>query len=190
MNGRLEVVCGPMFSGKTEVLIETLQFYQRTERVLAIKPSVDDRYSSSHIVSHSGRQIEALALDEEFAVPQLDLRIQNEGVTHVALDEAQFCSESLARYLIGLSKRLYVLVAGLDLTSQGEPFGVMPMFMAYADRVLKIHGVCSECKGRSTRTHRHVHVDPKTELLNPIFVGGAESYQPLCTACYEAKRSP
>ena len=190
MTGHLQVIAGPMFAGKTEVLIESIQFYQRTERVLAIKPGVDNRYSSSHIVSHSGRQIEALALDGELVIPHLAARIQNEGITHIALDEAQFCSEALARYLIGLSRKLYVLVAGLDLTSQGEPFGVMPMFMAYADRVLKLHGVCSECKGLSTRTHRHVPVDAETELLNPIFVGGAESYQPLCTTCYEAKRSP
>lgn len=174
--GHLEVLCGPMFAGKTESLITRVREWRDAGLpVLVVKPAIDDRYSTSEIVSHSGQRVKARTL-----IPA-EAWVVDPVFTHVAVDEAQFLSESDAKYLISLtSTGTHIIVVGLDLNSQGKPFGPMPLFLSYADSVTKLRGKCAACGEPSTRTHCRI------DSSAPILVGGAECYEPRCTRCFRS----
>jgi thymidine kinase len=171
--GTLEVVCGPMFSGKTKALIERVRIWEEVENrtVCVLKPAIDTRYSNGLIVTHSGQTMPATIVGRRDAVrPQ---------ATHIAVDEAQFISNDNVRELLDFLKLgRHLVFAGLDLNSSGEPFGPMPMLLAHADIVTKLRGKCARCDAPSTRSQN------LTTNTAEILVGGAECYEPRCARCF------
>jgi len=181
-HGSVTVVTGPMFAGKTETLIRMIAELPKGARYSTIKPILDTRYSTTEIVSHSGERVDADIVPSDADAYQL---IHN---THTLfIDEAQFFSAAAARkFLMFARMGTNIVAAGLDLTSGGEPFGPMPLLMAFADKVVKLRGTCAKCAQPSSRTQRLAPVDrATTDPLSPVYIGGAESYEPRCTVCFD-----
>ncbi len=188
---QLEVITGCMFSGKTEELIRRLERVRIARgSILLFKPTIDDRYSTTSVMTHYGREFAAhlLAPGEE-TMDALERAVGREAIkaaTVVAFDEGNFFSEllpSLCEELVLLGKR--VIVAGLDLTFAGDPFGPMPTLLALADRVDKLEAVCVKCGGPATRSQRLVDGRPASTNGPVIQVGGLGSYEARCRDCYE-----
>jgi thymidine kinase len=178
--GRVEVVCGSMFSGKTEELIRRLRrALLGRQRVQAFKPRIDDRFHESKIVSHS-----ALALDAEPVHDAATLLARVRADTEVVgIDEAQFFSAELVDVVQTLADRgVRVILAGLDQDYLGRPFEPVPQLMAIAEEVTKCHAVCTACGGTASRSQRVVDV---TRDGARIQVGAAESYEARCRHCFE-----
>jgi len=172
--GRIEVITGGMFSGKSEELVRRLRraTFAR-KKVRAFKHSSDDRYHDTHIGCHSGIQFDALPKDTAF-----EILAASEGADVVGIDEAQFFHPGLVEVcekLANTGKR--VVVAGLDLDSEGHPFGPMPHLMAIAEDVDKLHAVCMVCGERACRSQ---HKAGKTELVEV----GAAAYEARCRGCW------
>jgi thymidine kinase len=173
--GRIEVICGPMFSGKSEELLRRLKRARIARKKYRLfKPSIDDRYSETEVVSHSGERLEcqvlqtSLHLSDQFNL-EPDIEI-------VAFDEAQFFGVqmlSLATSLANMGKR--VIIAGLDMDSRGDPFGPVPDLMAVAEEVLKLTAVCEVCGEPATHTFRSTN-----EEREQVLVGAGEHYQARC----------
>ena len=177
--GRLEVIVGPMFSGKSEELIRRLKRARiARQRVVCFKPDIDLRYHRTSIASHSSQTHEATTISNverlrEALAPQLD------AIEVIGVDEAQFLDESiipLAMELVHLGKR--VLIAGLDTTFSNEPFGPIPVLMALADEVSKLSAVCMTCGAPAIHTQR---LGQSQEL---VVVGAAGLYEARCRACF------
>lgn len=170
----LTVFTGCMFAGKSEALILALQREMAEGRkVLAVKPSLDNRYSESEVVSHSGYRIPALNLDIQapFECPP-DIEV-------VGVDEVQFFGPLMVEAITRLLQRgVKVLVSGLDLTAKGEPFGVMPQLLCLADTVTKLRATCARCGGSASRSQRTI-VSTET-----VVVGGTSAYEPRCVRCF------
>jgi len=174
-NGSIEVICGPMFSGKTEELLRRLKRARIANMPIAIfKPAADDRYSELNIVSHDANYY-----------PSLVIKKASEMMKHagsakvVAIDEAQFFDNELADIAEKLAREgKRIIAAGLDMDSFGKPFGPMPQLMAMADFVTKLSAICVVCGAQATHTYRKVGT-PET-----IKVGGMEFYEPRCRRCY------
>ena len=190
-NRQLEVIVGCMFSGKTEELIRRLERVRIAGRgILLFKPTIDDRYDTSAVVTHYGREFAAYLLgpgDETTgALRSLVGDDAFEEAAVVAFDEGNFFSErlpELCQELVGMGKR--VIVAGLDLTFAEEPFEPMPRLMALADRVDKLQAVCVVCGGIATRSQRLINGRPAPIDGPVIQVGGVGSYEARCRACYQ-----
>jgi thymidine kinase len=185
--GRLEVICGSMFSGKTEELLRRLARaeYAR-QNVLTIKHHVDNRYDVACITSHNGRERCASIVD---ATPTglLTILDQADANTHVVgFDEIQFfptITVSIIKTLVECGKR--VIVAGLDLDFRGEPFGIMPSLLALADEVVKLKAVCVKCGKDAHHTQRLVEGMPARYDDATVLVGAAELYEARCRDCFE-----
>ena len=185
-NRQLEIITGCMFSGKTEELIRRLERVRIAGRAfLLFKPTIDDRYATRAIVTHYGREFEAIPLapGEERLGALIDTvgRDRLDAASVVAFDEGNFFSDrltSLCEALVGMGKR--VIVAGLDLTFAGEPFGPMGVLMSLADRVDKLHAVCVKCGGVATRSQRLIDGEPAPVDGPVIQVGGVGSYEARC----------
>ena len=178
--GRIEVVCGSMFSGKTEELIRRLKRAKiARQRVEIYKPTIDTRYSDEEVVSHDANSIRSTPIDSPAS-----LLLLASGAQVVGIDEAQFFDESLVevcRELADMGKR--VIVAGLDMDFQGKPFGPMPALMAIAEDVTKVHAICVRCGNLAHVSHRIVKNEEQ------VLLGEQAEYEPLCRACYlDAKR--
>lgn len=173
-SGRLEVVCGPMFSGKTEALIKRATEMRGLNREVAVfKPVTDTRHMVPEVVSHNGTRIEAQWLQRD--APGLP---RTHGL--IAIDEVQFCSlDAVPNILAAVRAGAHVLVAGLDLTYRAEPFGPVPALMAYADVVTKLTSRCAKCHESASRTQRH------KVSYDTVLVGGAEFYEPRCLVCFD-----
>jgi thymidine kinase len=189
--GLLEVITGCMFSGKTEELIRRLERVRIAHgEILLFKPTIDDRYSATSVMTHYGREFAAhrLAPGEE-AVETIERAVGREAIDRAAVlafDEGNFFSERLPRLcedLVALGKR--VIVAGLDLTFAGEPFGPMPTLLALADRVDKLEAVCVKCGASATRSQRLIGGRPASADGPVIQVGGLGSYEARCRSCHE-----
>lgn len=189
--GRLEVITGCMFSGKTEELIRRLERVRIARgTVLLFKPTIDDRYGLNAVVTHYGREFDAHLLAPGSETVDTLAKIVGErallACAVVAFDEGNFFSDRFPRLceeLTEMGKR--VIVAGLDLTFAGEPFGQMPVLMALADQVDKLEAVCSKCGGVATRSQRLVDGKP-APLNGPVIkVGGLGTYEARCRTCYE-----
>ena len=188
--GRLEVITGCMFSGKTEELIRRLERVRIARgSILLFKPTIDDRYSQQAIVTHYGREFEAhlLKAGSESLTALIEIAgdeaLRRSAV--VAFDEGNFFSEQLpglCEELVEMGKR--VIVAGLDLTFAGTPFGSMPTLMALADQVDKLHAVCIKCGGIATRSQRLIDGKPAPVNDPVIKVGGLGTYEARCRDCY------
>ena len=178
--GWIEVICGSMFSGKTEELIRRLrraEFAKQT--ILLFKPRIDDRYATEAVVSHQGQTWEAKQLSSALEVLQLW-----KGEQIVAIDEAQFFDAAIVQVCNELSnKGVRVIVAGLDMDYKGIPFGPMPQLMAIAEFVSKVHAVCVHCGKLAQFSHRLVANSEQ------VLVGATEKYQPLCRSCFQKATS-
>ncbi len=191
MAGRLEVITGCMFSGKTEELIRRLERVRIAHgKILLFKPTIDNRYSTEAVVTHYGREFAAYLLPPGEETTEALAKIAGARAlaesTVVAFDEGNFFSENfpaLCEELVEMDKR--VIVAGLDLTFAGRPFGPMPTLMALADEVVKLHAVCVKCGAPATRSQRLIDGRPAPPDDTIIKVGGSEVYEARCRNCYE-----
>lgn len=178
--GCIEVICGSMFSGKTEELIRRLRRAQFANlKVEIFKPRVDVRYSDTDVVSHDSNSILSTPVDNSASILLL-----GSDVDVVGIDEAQFFDEGIIDVCRKLaSDGVRVIVAGLDMDYMGEPFGPMPALMAVADYVDKVHAICVKCGDPALHSHRLTHSKDLVEL------GERESYEPLCRHCFNNANS-
>ena len=181
-HGSLEVVCGPMFSGKSEELIRRVR---RAEiaglRALIVKPAVDDRYDVGHVVSHGGAKMRAVT-----AASSAEVRRLAAGYEAVGVDEVQFFPAQITLLLDGLVEGgMRIIACGLDQDFRGLPFGAMPELLCRAELVDKLQAVCHRCGGPATMTQRLVDGRPATADGATIVVGALDSYEARCRACYE-----
>ena len=174
--GRIEVVCGSMFSGKTEELIRRMKRAQFAQQKVEIfKPAIDTRYSDDDVVTHEGVSIHSTPVDNSSSI----LLLGNECDV-IGIDEAQFFDDHLVEVCNELAgKGVRVIVAGLDMDFRGVPFGPMPALCAIADDVMKVHAICVRCGAQAYVSHRKVQ-DEKRVLL-----GEVNEYEPLCRVCYQ-----
>ncbi|MBO6017974.1 MAG: thymidine kinase [Prevotella sp.] len=174
--GRIEVVCGSMFSGKTEELIRRLRRAQfAKQRVEIFKPAIDVRYSEEDVVSHDQNHIRSTPIDSSASILLL-----SSDIDVVGIDEAQFLDNGLPDVCNELANRgVRVIIAGLDMDFRGVPFGPMPALCAIADDVTKVHAICVKCGSLAYVSHRTVADDRR------VLLGETQEYEPLCRECYQ-----
>lgn len=184
--GWIEVICGSMFSGKTEELIRRIKRSQiAKQKVQLFKPSIDNRYSADHVTSHSALKLDARNIER---AEQL-LEIVEDNTRVVGIDEAQFFSPSIIEVSQRLANRgLRVIIAGLDLDYRGQPFGPMPNLMAIAELVTKMSAICTVCGNPASRTQRKLAV-PSASVGESILVGAEDLYEARCRRCHEVPPS-
>ncbi len=177
-SGRIEVICGSMFCGKSEELIRRSRRAVIAKQELQVfKPSIDDRYSTLHVTSHSGQNIEALAISKAQEI----LDNLSAATTVVAVDEIQFFDSDIVSIVQQLAARgIRVIVAGLDMDFRGEPFGPMPQLLSIAEDVTKLHAICVVCGEDACRTQRLVNGEPARYNDPIIMVGAQEAYEARC----------
>ena len=175
--GSIEVICGSMFSGKTEELIRRMKRAQFAKQTVEIfKPCIDVRYSEDKVVSHDSHSIHSTPIES----PAQMLELSND-VEVVGIDEAQFFDDSLIEVVQTLANRgIRVIIAGLDTDFLGKPFGPMPALMAVAEDIQKVHAVCVKCGSPANHSHR---LSASDEL---VVLGETDIYEPLCRHCYNA----
>ena len=173
--GWIEVVCGSMFSGKTEELIRRLNRAKiANQRVEIFKPRIDNRYSEDDVVSHNETAIRSTPVDTAS-----NILLLTGDVDVVGIDEAQFFEPALVEVCNQLANMgIRVIVAGLDMDFQGKPFGPMPQLMAVAEYITKVHAICMRCGSLANFSHRLSH----EEKL--VVLGEKNEYEPLCRECY------
>ena len=174
-SGWIEVICGCMFSGKTEELIRRLKRAKiASMKVEVFKPKVDTRYDEQAIVSHDTSSLLAIPVDHSSKLLKLA-----EDVAVIGLDEAQFFDEQLPAVCQELALRgVRVIAAGLDMDYRGQPFGVMPELLAIAEYVTKVHAICVHCGNLATHSYRLAEGD------TIVLLGEKEQYEPRCRSCY------
>lgn len=173
--GWIEVICGSMFSGKTEELIRRLKRAKfAKQKVEIFKPTVDTRYDEEKVVSHDANEIRSTPVPAS-----ANIRILASDVDVVGIDEAQFFDDEIVSVCNDLANRgIRVIVAGLDMDFKGNPFGPMPALMATAEYVTKVHAVCTKTGNLAHYSHRKVKND------DVVFLGETEEYEPLSRAAY------
>lgn len=173
--GRIEVVCGSMFSGKTEELIRRMKRAEfAKQRVEIFKPSLDTRYSEVDVVSHDRHSIPSTPVDTSSSILLL-----SSDIDVVGIDEAQFFDNGLVEVCNELANRgVRVIVAGLDMDFKGVPSGPIPALCAVADEVTKVHAICVRCGALAYVSHRLVNNDKR------VMLGEQSEYEPLCRECY------
>ena len=173
--GRIEVICGSMFSGKTEELIRRMKRAKfAKQKVEIFKPAIDTRYSDEDVVSHDHNAIPSTPIDASASILLL-----SSDIDVVGIDEAQFFDESLiqvAQELADKGKR--VIIAGLDTDYMGKPFGPIPGLMAIAEDVQKVHAICVKCGNLANHSHR------LTKSHKLVVLGEKDVYEPLCRQCF------
>ena len=174
--GAVEVICGSMFSGKTEELIRRMKRAQFAKQQVEIfKPAMETRYSEENIVSHDQNAIPCTPVEHSG-----NILLLSGGRDVIGIDEAQFFDEGLPSICNQLANQgIRVIVAGLDMDYKGNPFGPMPELCAIADDVTKVHAICVECGQLAGYSHRLVHNDKL------VLLGEKEEYQPLCRSCFK-----
>lgn len=185
--GSVEVICGSMFSGKTDELIRRLRRATiARQKVQVFKPAVDTRYGLEKVTSHAGSAYEAQPVAQSEAI----FTFLEEDTTVVGVDEAQFFDADIVRVVQALADRgIRVLVAGLDTDFRGEPFGCMPVLMAKAERVDKLQAICMVCGEPASRTQRLVNEKPARYDEPVIVVGASEMYEARCRRHHEVPHS-
>ena len=180
--GWLEVVCGPMFSGKSEEMIRRLRRAEIAgQRVVIFKPQIDDRYDATDVVSHAGARMRAVPVT---SVAEIAAHAQSFDV--VGIDEAQFLGEGVVSLALGLADDgTRVIVAGLDQDFRREPFGPMPDLLTRAEFVDKLQAVCHGCGGPATTTQRLLDGRPAPYGGETIVVGALDTYEARCRDCHE-----
>jgi len=173
--GWIEVICGSMFSGKTEELIRRLRRARIANlRVGIFKPLTDDRYHPENIVSHDDNSIRSIPVPNAKAILE-----KVSTVDVVGIDEAQFFDESLPEVCDILASRgTRVIVAGLDMDYQGKPFGQMPVLLSKAEYITKLHAICMQCGNIANYSYR------KSGVAEQLLIGNKDQYEPRCRICY------
>jgi thymidine kinase len=176
--GWVEVICGSMFSGKTEELIRRLKRAQIGRlKVQCFKPVIDNRYSADHVTSHDSSKILSLPLERAWQI----LENVDDNTRVVGIDEVQFFDAAIVEVCQKLANRgVRVIVAGLDMDFRGQPFEPMPTLLSVAEYVTKLSAICMSCGGPASRTQRLVSGD------NRIAVGSKEMYEARCRVCHDA----
>ncbi len=174
-NGWIEIVCGSMFSGKTEELIRRLKRARIAhQKVEIFKPRLDTRYDAGNVVSHDSNALLAMPVEHSSRIMELA-----EGFSVIGIDEAQFFDDGLVKVCqeLALSGKR-VIVAGLDMDFRGEPFGPMPALLAVAEYITKVHAICQRCGNLATHSYRLAVSDDQ------VLIGEKDSYEPRCRTCY------
>ncbi len=176
--GRIEVICGGMFSGKTEELIRRVRRARIAQlNAQVFKPAIDTRYGVERVTSHNGRDYEAVACASSADI----LATWQRETTVVAIDEAQFFDGGLLEVVENLAAQdVRVILAGLDMDFRGEPFAPIPTLICRAEEVTKLHAICVICGEEASRTQRLVNGEPARYDDPVILVGAAESYEARC----------
>ena len=179
-SGCIEVICGSMFSGKTEELIRRLKRARFANQKIAIfKPAIDVRYSDVEVVSHDQNSLTSTPVASAVKMLEID-----PDVKVVGIDEAQFFDDSIVEVAQTLANRgVRVIAAGLDTDYLGKPFGPMPQLMAIAEDVQKVHAICVKCGNLANHSHR---LSASTNLVE---LGEKDIYEPLCRQCFNAARA-
>ena len=177
-NGSIEVICGSMFSGKTEELLRRLKRAEFSKLTIAVfKPRVDKRYDNQKVVSHDDNTIEAISIENAKDILKLIDQVQV-----VAIDEAQFFDSELVAVCSKLANSgIRVIIAGLDMDFLGKPFGIMPKLLAIAEHITKVHAICTDCRAIANHSFR------KNTDKSLIQIGEKEEYKPLCRDCFSRK---
>jgi thymidine kinase len=184
--GWIEVICGSMFSGKTEELIRRVRRAQiARQKVQVFKPRLDDRYQFERVASHTGMHLDAVVVGKAREIPQLVVP----DTDVVVIDEGQFFDWTIAdvcNLLADNGRR--VIIAGLDTDFRGEPFGPMPLLMAQAERVDKLQAICVVCGAPASRSQRLINGRPAFYDDPIIMVGADEVYEARCRHCHQVPR--
>lgn len=180
--GRIEVICGPMFAGKTEELIRRVTRMEYAHKsFLVFKPLIDNRYSQDDVVSHSKYKKKAINIKEAKEI----LPYVTDDIQAVVVDEVQFFDESMIDVLSYLAgKGLRVICAGLDLDFKAKPFGIIPSLLAIAEDVTKLTAICMCCGEEATRTQRIIDGHEAYDDDPVVLVGAKESYEARCRRCH------
>ena len=181
--GRLELICGSMFSGKTEELIRRLRrAVIAKQKVQVFKPSIDGRYHAERVTSHNGIDFEAYPVS---SAREIEAALDPD-TTVVAIDEVQFFDEGVSDVCDALAENgKRVICAGLDMDFRGVPFGPMPHLMARAEEVRKLHAICVVCGDEASRTQRLINNIPAAFDDPIVLVGTSEVYEARCRQCHE-----
>lgn len=186
-SGWVEVICGSMFSGKSEELIRRVRRAQfAKQKIVVFKPKIDNRYSDHNVVSHNGASLIAKAISHSIEIlhhvePELDV---------VAIDEVQFFDEGIVRVVQQLADSgCRVIAAGLDQDFRGEPFGQMPALLSIAEQITKLQAVCTVCGSPASRTQRLIDGKPASYFDPVILVGASEAYEPRCRHHHEVPKT-
>ncbi len=173
--GSIEVICGSMFSGKTEELIRRLKRAQFARQTVEIfKPTIDTRFSENEVVSHDRNSIRSTPVDSSGSI-----LLMSNDVDVIGIDEAQFFDDGLVDVCNQLAEQgIRVIVAGLDMDFKGKPFGPMPALCAIAEDVYKVHAICVRCGSLAYVSHRLVDSEKR------VLLGETSEYEPICRSCY------
>jgi thymidine kinase len=184
--GGIEIVCGSMFSGKTEELIRRVRRAKiAKQNVQVFKPAIDTRYTTEAVTSHNGLGVDAVPVQSAAEIDKLILP----ETSVVAIDEVQFLGWEVTELCQRLADRgVRVIAAGLDMDFRGEPFGPMPVLMAQAETVEKLQAICVVCGNPASRTQRLINGLPAAYDDPIILVGGSESYEARCRKCHRVPR--
>lgn len=176
-SGWIEVICGPMFSGKTEELIRRLRLaIIGKQRAEIFKPAIDSRYAEEHITSHNEQKFKCTPVPDAGKI----LELVDDHTRVVGIDEAQFFDDTIVAVCQKLANRgMRVIAAGLDQDYLGRPFGPMPALLAIAESILKLKAVCMVCGGLATRSQR------LTGETQQVVVGAQDHYEARCRACFD-----
>lgn len=183
--GWIEVICGPMFAGKSEELIRRVKRLEYAKKkALVFKPKIDNRYSDSEIVSHSQLKTKSINIVKaEDILPYI-----KDDIDAVIIDEVQFLDEKIIDVIDNLANiGIRVIAAGLDMDFKGEPFAIMPQLLAMAEFVTKLTAICVKCGAPATRTQRMVNGLPAKASDPIVIVGASECYEPRCRQCHEIR---
>ncbi|MBB5174096.1 thymidine kinase [Texcoconibacillus texcoconensis] len=186
--GWLEVICGSMFSGKSEELIRRVRRASFGKQYVQVfKPQIDDRYSEQEIASHNGTKVCATPIEHSKQM----LECLEEMTQVVAIDEVQFFDDDVVSVVQQFANSgMRVIVAGLDQDFRGEPFGQVPNLLALAETVTKLQAICLSCGSPASRTQRLINGEPASYDDPVILVGASESYEPRCRHCHEVPGAP
>lgn len=178
--GWIEVICGSMFSGKTEELIRRLKRARiANQRVEIFKPKIDTRYHEEKVVSHDSNEIQSTPVETS-----ANILLLATDVDVIGIDEAQFFDAELPNVCNQLADQgIRVVIAGLDMDFKGKPFGPMPQLLACAEYVTKVHAICMNCGNLAHISHR------KTADKHLVVLGETDAYEPLCRECYNKKEN-
>ena len=181
--GWIEIICGPMFAGKTEELIRRItRMDYAKKKYIVFKPSIDNRYSFSEIASHSDKRCEAININKPIEIYDH----LTDDVQAVVIDEVQFFDESMIDIVSNLASRgLRVICGGLDTDFKGEPFGIMPTLLAIAEKVTKLTAICVVCGEEATKTQRIIDGHEAYADDPIVLVGAKESYEARCRKCHK-----
>ncbi len=184
-NGSIEVICGPMFAGKSEELIRRVKRMEYAhQKFICFKPTIDNRYSNEEIVSHAQNKTKSINIDNSSEIR----KYLTKDLEAIIIDEVQFLDKGIVDLCIELAdKGLRVIVAGLDMDFRGVPFENVSLLLACAESVTKLTAICVKCGALATRTQRIVNNVPANYEDPIIIVGASQTYEPRCRRCHEVR---